>query len=124
MRTPFSRQTDSGRKNMETIRGLIHIVNVTTKIEIEGKWCHGHSNHETKVNAVILIQIIKYVEAFFLKDMHFLSVATDRLYVLPATVFKKSRFMTRHIFHYRNRITWRSSDFVAENTPNEIIQIR
>jgi hypothetical protein len=36
-----------------------------TKIEVEGKCCHDHSNHELKVNAVILIQIIKRVGAFF-----------------------------------------------------------
>jgi hypothetical protein len=43
-----------------------------TKIEIEGKCCHGHSNHELKANAVILIQIMKHVDALFLRDIHFL----------------------------------------------------
>jgi hypothetical protein len=41
-----------------------------TKIEIEGKCCHDHSNYELKVNAIIMIQIIKYVDAIFLNDMH------------------------------------------------------
>jgi hypothetical protein len=41
------------------------------KIEIEGKYCHGHSNHELKLNNVILIQITKHVDAFFLRDIHF-----------------------------------------------------
>jgi hypothetical protein len=36
-----------------------------TKIKIEGKCCHVHRNHELKVNAVILIQIIKYVDTLF-----------------------------------------------------------
>jgi hypothetical protein len=41
-----------------------------TKIEIEKKCCHGHSNHELKVNAVILIQIIEHVDTLFLKDIY------------------------------------------------------
>jgi hypothetical protein len=28
-----------------------------TKIEIERKWCHGHLNHELKINATIFIQM-------------------------------------------------------------------
>jgi hypothetical protein len=43
-----------------------------TKIEIEGKYGHNNSNHELKVNAVILIQIIKYLDALCLRDIHFL----------------------------------------------------
>jgi hypothetical protein len=41
-----------------------------TKIEIEGRYCHGHSNHELKINAVILIQNMKHGDALFLRDMH------------------------------------------------------
>jgi hypothetical protein len=41
-----------------------------TKIEIEGKWSHDHSNHELKLNAVIMIQIIKHGEALFLRGIH------------------------------------------------------
>jgi hypothetical protein len=41
-----------------------------TKIEIEGKCCHGHSNHELEVNAVILIQIIKHIDALFLREIY------------------------------------------------------
>jgi hypothetical protein len=41
-----------------------------TKTEIEGKCYHVHSNHELKINAAILIQIIKHVDAVFLRDIH------------------------------------------------------
>jgi hypothetical protein len=43
-----------------------------TKVEIEGKCCHSHSNTELKVNVVIMIQIIKHVDALFLRAIHFL----------------------------------------------------
>jgi hypothetical protein len=56
---------------MVTIRLWIHIVNVThDEIEIKAR-CHGYSNHEFKGNAVILVQIIKHVDALFLRDIHF-----------------------------------------------------
>jgi hypothetical protein len=42
-----------------------------TKIETEWNGYHGHSNHKLKVNTVILIQIIKHVDALFLRDIHF-----------------------------------------------------
>jgi hypothetical protein len=44
-----------------------------TKIEIEGKCCHGHSNHELKVRAAILIRIIKHVDVLFLRYTHNMS---------------------------------------------------
>jgi hypothetical protein len=44
------------------------------KIEIEWKCCHGHSNHELEINAFILIQIIKHVDALFLRDIHDIDV--------------------------------------------------
>jgi hypothetical protein len=56
----------SGRK---TCRQSIYLfmlgTSLRTKIEIEGKCCHGHSNHELNVNAVIMIQTIKHVDALF-----------------------------------------------------------
>jgi hypothetical protein len=60
-----------------------------TKIEIEGKCCHGHSNHELKGNAVILIQIIKHVDALFMRDIHNMNKQTERLHVFPATVERR-----------------------------------
>jgi hypothetical protein len=59
-----------------------------TKIEIEGKCCHGHSNHESKVNAVIPIQIIKHVDVLFLREKHNMNKKTDCLHVFPATVIR------------------------------------
>jgi hypothetical protein len=56
-----------------------------TKIEIEGKCCHGHSNHELKVNTVILIQIIKHVDALFLKVMTFFVIRFLTMFLLPLT---------------------------------------
>jgi hypothetical protein len=56
----------NGRKN---IRGSVYFfipwISLMWKIEIEGKCYHGHSNHELKVNTVILIQIIKQIHALF-----------------------------------------------------------
>jgi hypothetical protein len=57
-----------------------------TKIEIEGKCCHEHSNYELTVSAVILIQIIKHVDAFFLRDTCKLNKQTDRLHIFPASL--------------------------------------
>jgi hypothetical protein len=75
---------------METIRLFIQIVNVThDEIEIEWKCCHGNSNHELKVNAVILIQIIKQVDTLFLRNIHFFELVPIvymffvLLYIIP-----------------------------------------
>jgi hypothetical protein len=52
------------------VYGFILCISLMTKTEIEGKYCHGHSNHELKVNTVILIQIIKHIDALVLRDIH------------------------------------------------------
>jgi hypothetical protein len=51
-----------------------------TKIEIEGKSCHGHSNHELKVNATIFIQMREEFET--------VNKSTDCLHVFRATVLE------------------------------------
>jgi hypothetical protein len=52
-----------------------------TKIEIEKKCRHGHSNHELKVNTVIPIQNIKHADSPFLRDIHNMNKQTDILHV-------------------------------------------
>jgi hypothetical protein len=53
-----------------TVYLFIMYIDRMTKIEIEGKCYDGDSNHELKVNAVILIEIIKHVKSLFLRDIH------------------------------------------------------
>jgi hypothetical protein len=63
-----------GRVAGKTCRRSIYLfmlcISLITKIEIDGKCCHGHSNHELKVDVDILIQIRKHVDALFLRDRH------------------------------------------------------
>jgi hypothetical protein len=57
---------------------FIHIVNVAhEKIEIEDKCCHGHSNHELKVNATNFIQMREEFET--------MKKQTTCLHVFPAS---------------------------------------
>jgi hypothetical protein len=49
-----------------------------TKIEIEGKCCHGDSNHELKVNTAIFVQMREEFET--------MNKSTDHLHVFPGTV--------------------------------------
>jgi hypothetical protein len=62
--------TVAGKTRRRSVYFFILCISLMTKIEIEGKCCHGHSNHELQVNAVIMIQIIKHVDALFLRDIH------------------------------------------------------
>jgi hypothetical protein len=67
-----------------------------TQIEIEGKFSHGHSNQELKVNAVILIQIIN-ISPFCELAMRLII----RLHVFPATVIaQKSTDSSNAAGHY------------------------
>jgi hypothetical protein len=66
-----------------------------TKIEIEGKSWYGYSNHELKLNTIILIQIMnnqRIVSMFFLC-----------LHVFPATIAKCSHITFCHISQNVNR---------------------
>jgi hypothetical protein len=61
---------DAGKTCKRSVYLFLLWISLMTKIEIEKQCCHGHSNYELKVNAVILIQIIKHVDALFLRDIH------------------------------------------------------
>jgi hypothetical protein len=59
------KHVDAGKPCKRSVVLFILCISLITKIEIVGKCCRGHSNHELKQNAAILIQITKNIDALF-----------------------------------------------------------
>jgi hypothetical protein len=95
---PFSPLRDvrldivAGKTCRRSVYVFILWISLMTKIEIERKCCHGHSNHELNVNAVIVIQIIRHIDALFLRDIQNMNKRTVSMFFLSLELESGSQF--------------------------------
>jgi hypothetical protein len=92
--TVTGKHADPGKTWRQSVYLFILCISLMTKIGIEGKCCHVHSNHELKINTVILVQIIKHRDALFLREIY--NMNKRIIYIFFLSLYPVSKQLNRN----------------------------